>query len=211
MKRYALIILILLTVMLLSTAGKETKKTIPQLPKFSTSVWLRIRGDSQLKDDVNRYISSQLRSLGDVQMVKYKPERILDIHAHRIYTPLTYDSPASPFGFSLSIVILKSAWINIDNLKTLSEGRINEKDRDMLMRFVGQTYLYPSHMAWSGKDLQALCQQAIKYFDTELVKLDRERHQVNRRIIKHQWEDEKERRVLREIIEKKKAEDKIKQ
>ena len=195
--------------MLLSTAGKETKKSIPQLPKFSTSVWLRIRGDSQLKDDVNRYITMELRSLGDVQMVRYKPERIFDIHAHRIYTPRTKDSLASPFGFSLSIVILKSAWINIDNLKALSEGRINEKDREMLMRFIGQTYLYPSHMAWSGKDLQALCQEAIKYFDTELVKLDRERHQELRREVKQlrqkREEEKKKARALREKIRKERS------
>ena len=72
----------------------------------------------------------------------------------------------------------------MDNLKALSQGRINEKDREMLTRFIGQTYLYPSHMAWSGKDLQALCQKAIKYFDTELLKLDREYHKENQKRIK---------------------------
>jgi hypothetical protein len=209
MKRYALIILILLTVMFLSTAGKETPKTTPELPKLSTSVRLLIRGDRELKDDVRRHIIRELKSLGDVQVVKDKPEWVLDIHAHQIYTPRTKDSLARPFGFSLSIVILTPVRINRKSLKSLSEGRINDKDCEMLAGIIGQTYWYPSHMAWSGKDLQYLCQEAIKYFDTKLLRPDEERLQELRREAKQrrqEREEEREKvRALREKIRKERS------
>jgi len=76
-------------------------------------------------------------------------------------------------------------------------GRINGKKREKLIDFIGQTYLYPYHMAWSGKDLQSLCQEAITYLDAKLLKPDREHHLENQRIIKQEWhkmkEDEKKR------------------
>ncbi|MHC4085723.1 MAG: hypothetical protein ACYSWZ_04910 [Planctomycetota bacterium] len=209
MKRYALIILILLTIMFLSTAGKETQKTTPELPKLSTSVRLQILGDRELKDDVRRYISTELKSLGDVKVVRDKPEWALDIHARRIYTPWTKDTLARPVGFSLSIVILTPLRIDRKILKSLSEGRINDKDCEMLVRLIGQTYWYPSHMAWSGKDLQYLCQEAIKYFDTKLLRPDEKHLQELRRKKEQQRQEmvqEREKvRALREKIRKERS------
>jgi hypothetical protein len=209
MKRYALIILILLTVMFLPTAGKETKKATPELPKLSTSVRLLIQGDRELKDDVRRYIIREFQSLGDIQVVKDKPEWALDIHAHQIYTPRTKDSLARPFGFSLSIVILTPLRIDRKILKSLSEGRINDKDCKMLAGFLGRTYWYPVHMAWSGKDLQYLCQEAIKYFDTKHLRPDEEHLQELRRKKKQQRQEREEERekvrALREKIRKERS------
>lgn len=206
MKRYTLIILILLTVIFLPVVGKETQKTIPELPKLSTSVRLLIRGDRELKDDVRRYISRELRSLGDVQVVKIRPEWILDIHTRQIYAPRTKDSSSRPFAFTLSILILTPVRIDRKILKSLSEGRINDKDCEMLTRLIGQAYWYPNHMAWSGKDLQSLCKEAIKYFDTKLLRPDEERLQELRRETeqrRQEMEEEREKvRALREKIRK---------
>lgn len=206
MKKHALIILILLTVMFLPTVGKETKKTTPELPKLSTSVLLLIRGDRELKKEVRRHISRELQSLGDVKVVRDKPEWFLDIHAHQIYSPRTKNSLARPFGFTLSIVIFRTTQIDRKTLKSLSEGRINDKDCETLRGYIGQTYWYPSHMAWSGKDLQYLCREAITYFDTKLLRPDIESIREERRALKQKMEEERERvRALREKIRKERS------
>lgn len=203
MKRYALIILILLTVMFLPTTGKETQKTIPELPKLSTSVELLIQGDKTLEYAVRRHISTELQSLGDVKVVRDKPEWFLDIHARKIFTPCNQVPPARPVGYTLSIAILKPARIDCETLQIVLDGRISEKDCKALRGYIGQTYWYASHMAWCGIDLQSLCQETIKYFDTKHLRPDIEhiREEIRAEIQKRKEEKEKVR-ALREKIRK---------
>lgn len=203
MKRYALILLILLTVMFLPTKGKETQKTIPELPKLSTSVELLIQGDKTLEYAIRNYISTELQSLGDVKVVRDKPEWYLDIQANKIFTPCNQKPPARPVGFILSIAILRPARIDRETLQIVLDGKISEKDCKALRGYIGQTYWYVSHMAWIGTDLQSLCQEAIKYFDTKHLRPDIESIREEHEAARQKRDEEKDKvRALREKIRK---------
>src|SRR4030042_1198869 len=111
MKRYALIIIILLTVMFLSTAGKETKKQTQERLQYSTTVQLEVAGEGKvgeetkygdMKNNVYSYVSRELRALGDVQVVKNEADWIIYILPIQIKNPQGYH-----YLFSLSTTIVK--------------------------------------------------------------------------------------------------------
>jgi hypothetical protein len=235
MKRYALTIPVLLAVMFLSTAGNESQKQIREaidMFRHSTTVQLRIGGDKEITNDVYSYVSRELRSLGDVEVVKDNAEWIFDINAHRIQAKWvkdwlldiklseeitarqTKESFERPFGFSLSSVLLKTSRLSSDTLKYIFEGRINEKDCKYIIKLYDDACWFQDHVAGSGPDLQSLCQSLIASFDAVYLKPERERNQeiINefRKQLQKKKEEEKKGLTLREMVEKKKAESKQK-
>ena len=221
MKRQALIIPILLTVTFLSTTGKENKKTFPKVleyPKFSTKVQLQIGGYEKIIDEVNSYISRELRSLVDVHVVRNDSDWILNIHASQ-----TKDAPP---GFILSIVILKPFNLGKSSfIKELFEGRINEIDCKTLEQLTNNTYWFEDHAVGSGSNLQSVCQRVVTYFDVKVLERERENYQEYVKSIQQKWQsmtkaekkelmmnkNDKKRLTIREMVEKKKAEGKQKE
>jgi hypothetical protein len=164
--------------------------------KYSTTVKLVISAQEESENQIYSYISRELRSLGDVKLVKDNSTWTIDIIASQIKDKTGYIG-----GITFSIVILKRFDIPVESLMLAVRAAFGispehlEKSRELRQfmeeqfNFLEETFteinttcnisniVHHSIRAGDNKDLQSICQEIVADFDAEHLKKERDKRQ----------------------------------
>jgi len=191
MKRFTLFLMSFLTLATLTTMGNtgskrtdgepdfyETKKKIEEMLKFSAMVELAISAEDDLKDRVYSYISRELRSLGDVQVVKGDSDWVISIVAARVTRQSGLDA-----GFVLSAVGVNRFHLptrsTLNTVFKVNNSELSEHAYASLRSLtdgLGECRYHQILIGPTG-DLMSLCQNIVTDFDAGVLKEERERSQ----------------------------------
>ena len=163
-----------------STFVADSKKV--ELPKYSTTVELDIQAESDImKNEVYSYISRELRTLGDVEVVEDEDnaaEWIIQV----IALPTKYTDGQTTGQVVVSSLVLQPLWADrlfIAALWPKIKETCDEEEIQLFTRHMQSSCHVGSHMVQSGnsEELQGLCKSIVTDFDAEHLKNAREFHQ----------------------------------
>ena len=161
-----------------------------KIPKYNTTVKLEISASEDIKNQIYSYISRELRSLGDVEIVENNPEWIIDIVALQVKDKNSYDR-----GVAFSIVIEKGYKIDVNILLSVVKDafKINSDDWEKLKKRKNLEEIFTVIITNGGnRDLLArdlvdhslridnteninnLCKEIVADFDAEYLKKERD-------------------------------------
>ena len=175
----------LLVAAFMSIAIANSQKGEP--PKYSTTVKLAISGDDEIRNEVYSYISRELRSLSDVQIVKDKGEWVIQVVALQ-----EQSKTGRTVGVAISSVTLKPLLRDRYVLFILLpqiRASLSDTDYQHLLACLLESQYVRGHQVYSGspEDLKTICQKIVANFDANSLKEAREDHQE---IVKLLWSEE---------------------
>lgn len=175
MKRYALIIPFLLTVILLSTAATDSKEPSLEHQSFWGTIQLDIVSDEEIKNQVYSYITRELRALGDVKMVKKEPYWIIHIVCMQAKS-----KAGDVLGFAMSTLITQPSNIKEHSLKEMFGEKLTQWDYKVLASLFTGLHTIVSHKIYveDPAELQRVCRRIVADFDAKYVKPEREQYQA---------------------------------
>ncbi|HKQ23146.1 MAG TPA: hypothetical protein VJT81_01735 [Burkholderiales bacterium] len=142
--------------------------------KFTAKVRLHVSADTSIKSSIVSYLSRELRSLGDVEIVDENPGWELYVVAMEVTTVSGIKT-----GFALTSVVINP----FDNQKL--SPLLQPVSRDLGLTITQGLVNTNGHWLYVGGELQNLCKQAVTDFDVTLE------------------ESRKINRILKSFIEKK--------
>jgi len=141
-------------------------------------VKLDIKADEEITNEIHSYISRELRSLGDVEVVKKNPKYIIQIVAVAL---VEETNTGRHIGVALSTVTLQPLSSNRFVQFLLDEqikGKVDDHSYKSLKNLVNSANYCYDHSLRSGnrEDLQIICKKVVATFDVEILNADRELH-----------------------------------
>lgn len=142
-----------------------------KFPKFSTTVRLSITADEPLQNQIYSYISRELRSLGDVEIVNQDAEWVINVVAMTVHS-----KSGTELGVAFSTVVLGSS----QTLKVLVDiSELSKKEREAFYTMIPLYCTFNGHSLETGdkEDIKTLCHVIVVDFDFDHLKPSRETHQ----------------------------------
>ena len=170
MRKYIILsALAVLTTTFIVAAGVGTEKL--KFPKYSARVKLQITAPEEIRNQIDSYISRELRSLGDVQIITDEPDFVISVLAIVVDNRAGYKA-----GFALTDVILRPCQNKAKFWKMLFGQSLSEKQYATLEGMTADLYRFEDqHIRVSAlTDLQGVCQEMVADFDTKHLKSERE-------------------------------------
>jgi hypothetical protein len=124
--------------------------------------------DGEIKQQVNSYISRELRSLGDVEIGDGKPYLRLSVLAVKLTSV-----PGYSLGFMLSVVVMRP--VNLDFLKTTCFSHLDAKGQELCEGLTKDSEVMLGHFVRIGgsQELQNLCKGAVAKIDNDYLDPER--------------------------------------
>ena len=191
-------LLIAVSAVLLSLAvpAQET-----DLPKFSTTVRLIVRGEEDLQPRIKSYIGRELRALGDVEVV----DATADWHIRIVALEGRYVSGKKAGDTVLSLVIarMQAEWLSwrlpvfgsdfhSDGTYEAASPRIKDlilnanTFEDMLRPWLPHLCVIASQkvLTCETDELKEVCESIVIEFDTDVLQFERKTHRTSQEIVK---------------------------
>jgi len=182
MKKFFLLFAsVLLIAAFISLAVANSKKSEPR--KFSTTVTLEISSEEdEIKNQVYSYISRELRSLGDVQLLEDNSVWFMKNNSEwviQIVAGLQENKAGRIIGVVISSVILKPTLrdrtFHLFIVSKALKGEYDEKLWQELFEQLRTSCIVYDHEIRSGspEDLQSICKGIVAKFDSKCLKESR--------------------------------------
>jgi hypothetical protein len=141
-----------------------------EFPKFKARVSLQVSvsAEENIKGISNSYLSRELRSLQDVELVDRNPEWVLSV----IIMDLT-TKRETKVGFVISVMIMRK-FPNDYLMSRLTKS----EDKEYFKDITSDLYFSPDHRMNTGAlaDLRDMCSEIVAYFDTKHLEPTRKIH-----------------------------------
>lgn len=171
-------------------AGEEKSK----IPKYKTTVKLEISASKELENQIYSYLSRELRSLGDVQLVENDPEWFIHIVALQVKDKTGFIggvvfSIVIEKGYKIPVDILLLAVMDVFQISSDDWEKLKEKRQKLEETFttiitnglirdlLARDLVLHSLRTDTPDNIHNLCKDIVADFDAEFLKKERDSRQ----------------------------------